>query len=401
MIEMEKIEQLRNCFNKSCTAGVLLFSFMCASLTYYIILNKGHVVILKDTTDQGGLVIKLSQGFVRAYSDFEAQYASGTLPNPAIFRSHALELADLNSLFGGSLHSEVIGLPGRAINTEPTDENMRIALMTLMTSREKKLTTNTLNISGEIIHRSIWPFYATDKTCVNCHNKIQNLNDSSVNRWQLGDLMGAQIVQKNISSQLNDLRKDSFWLSMLVFFATLAISYCFIFIYSQAFLTKQLKVLVTTDSMTGCINRREMYTRVAKLKKPVTGAILMLDIDKFKNINDIYGHGVGDVVIQSFASLVKGLLTETDWIARVGGEEFLVWLSDTAEQDASIIAEKIRAETQLSKVVIGDNELQYTVSIGLYTFTNAVPSQFANWVNDADKRLYKAKRLGRNRVESV
>ena len=112
---MNDFDPPRNYTNLLCGIVVCVLASFATLFTYQSISKQNRADILSNATDQGGLVIKLSQGFVRAYSDFEAKYASGILPNPAIFRGHALELADLTSMFGGHLNSEVVGFPDKSI----------------------------------------------------------------------------------------------------------------------------------------------------------------------------------------------------------------------------------------------------------------------------------------------
>jgi diguanylate cyclase (GGDEF)-like protein len=381
-----------------CGVIVFVLASLIALFTYYSVSNQNRIDIMANATNQGGLVIKLTQGFVRAYSDFEAQYASGLLPNPAIYRTHALNLTDLNSLFGGSLSSEVIGFPNKSIKREPTDELMKRQMLTLQASSERNMKLSTFEQDGKTIQRALWPFYATDKTCINCHNAMQNLTGDE--QWKLGDLMGAQIVEKNIGPELKKAHHETLLLSILMFFGVIAVLYCFIFLFRQVFLSRELKKLASTDAMTGCINRREIYDRVAKLKVNVSGAILMLDIDKFKSINDNYGHPAGDEVIRLFSEKIHLLMRRKDWVARMGGEEFLIWLSDVTPEQALNTAERLRKETELSCLTWHEKHIQYTVSIGLYVFHDESPTHFDSWVNSADKKLYQAKNQGRNRVVS-
>jgi len=187
-------------------------------------------------------------------------------------------------------------------------------------------------------------------------------------------------------------------ISTLVFLTVLAVSFCFIFIARQISLTKKLKALASTDAMTGCINRREMYARVAKLEDNISGAVLMLDIDKFKKINDNYGHAAGDIVIKQFSRLIRVLVNNSGWVARVGGEEFLVWLPNATQQEALLTAESLRRQTELSSIEWADQVIEYTVSIGLYAFINEHPSNFDDWINASDELLFTAKKKGRNRI---
>lgn len=387
-----------NCLTPLCSIIILAIASFSAISIYYYLSQLHREAIVSDATNQGGLVIKLSQGFVRAYSDFEAQYASGKLPNPAIFRRHALQLTDLNSLFGGSLFSEVVGFPGKAIRLEPTDDLMHEQMLMLQTDQVKSMKTTIFTRNGDTILRSIWPFYATDNTCINCHNKVLGLMGSE--QWKIGDLMGAQVVEKNIQQALKKSHNETLFVSFLVFLTVIAVLYCLIFVRHQILLTKQLKTLANTDPMTGCMNRREMYNKIDKIEGNVTGAILILDIDKFKKVNDNYGHAAGDAVIQSVAKCIKSVTRETDWTARIGGEEFLIWLHHASQQQAEKIAENIRQQIQLVVIEFEENTIQCTASIGLYAFEDASPEQFTTWFSTADTLLYKAKSKGRNNVVS-
>ena len=369
-----------------------------AIAAYYFFLQQHRDTIISDATIQGDLVIKLSQGFVRAYSDFEAKYASGQLPNPAIFRGHALRLTDLDSLFGGSLTSEVIGFPGKAIRLEPEDDLMRKQMTDLQNHNKKEIQTTLFKRDQQTILRTVWPFYAQDSTCVNCHNSVLGLTGSA--QWKIGDLMGAQIVEKDIEQQLKHTRNEALMVGILTFLAVVAVLYCIIFIKQQISLTKQLKTLANTDPMTGCINRREMYNKINQINGNVTGAILILDIDKFKKVNDNFGHAMGDTVIQTVADNVIAVVRKSDWTARIGGEEFLIWLHDVSQSESEKIAEDIRQKIELIVINHQQKTIQCTVSIGLCAFNNASATNFDTWFSKADALLYQAKTSGRNKVVS-
>ena len=383
-------------FNLFCAAFICLLASFVSAFAHDILSTRNHKTITSNAENQGALVVKLSEGFVRAYSNFEEKYANGLLPSPAIFRGHALELTDLVSLFDGSLYSEVVGFQGKSISKEPTDDAMRKQMLLFQTQSQPQMKTSTFIKDGSTIHRSMWPFYATEQTCINCHNRFQKLEGPD--QWKIGDLMGAQVVEKDISDELVRYQHEANMICTLIFFSIIAISYCFIFVFRQLYLTRNLKILASTDSMTGCINQREMYQRVANLPEKISGSLLMLDIDHFKQINDNYGHSAGDAVIQAFATHIQQSLRNQDWVARIGGEEFLVLLPNIAAQDALEIAERLREKTQSSGVLWEETTINYTISIGLYKVTNASTKYFKSWVKEADKNLYRAKNEGRNRI---
>ncbi len=155
-----------------------------------------------------------------------------------------------------------------------------------------------------------------------------------------------------------------------------------------------------TDALTGLPNRRSldklMAQQVALAERSAQPlSLLLLDIDHFKRINDVHGHGVGDAALRSFASLVREQLRAGDVCARFGGEEFVVVLPATALPAALEVAERLRYAVADSVLLIAP-PLTATVSIGTAEFTGGLtPQQFLNM---ADEAVYVAKKSGRNQV---
>lgn len=169
------------------------------------------------------------------------------------------------------------------------------------------------------------------------------------------------------------------------------------------FTQKQLEVEATTDSLTGLFNRRFLFSLAEKYlsesirySKPLS--LIMLDIDLFKEINDKYGHPIGDSIIQFVAYTTKSLLRKEDVIARVGGEEYLVLLPNTNAQAASLIAEKIRSHID-KQYVTGDwlGKIYPKISLGVSSYEQG-DTKFDQIYVRADKALYQAKLTGRNRI---
>jgi len=166
---------------------------------------------------------------------------------------------------------------------------------------------------------------------------------------------------------------------------------------------KNLTHQAHTDFLTNLSNRRYfMELAESELARTVryggSLSLLMLDIDRFKRINDTYGHKVGDRVLQSLAELFRKSLREVDIVGRLGGEEFAVLLPETDEAHALEVAERLRqsiADSELSLVM--DRPLRFTVSIGLTTFKNG-DANLDTLLGQADEALYEAKRSGRNTV---
>lgn len=163
--------------------------------------------------------------------------------------------------------------------------------------------------------------------------------------------------------------------------------------------------LAQTDPLTGCYNRRSFMLAAEQAQKQVNSgnaeyAILMLDIDHFKRVNDSYGHPVGDEVIRSLAQTCIIHLRSTDMLGRLGGEEFAVLLPGTSVANAETVAENLRRRIAASTVSCdcSAEPLHFTVSIGL-TAMMAGDDSAMDALERADVALYEAKASGRNRVE--
>ena len=128
--------------------------------------------------------------------------------------------------------------------------------------------------------------------------------------------------------------------------------------------------------------------------RPAT--LLLLDVDRFKTINDRYGHGMGDVVLKRIAAILRGSVRGTDLPARYGGDEFAVLLVNTGTAKASQVAERIRCEAE-RQVFEAEPGLHCTLSVGVAEAT-AQDASLDSWVRAADAALYRAKAAGRNRV---
>lgn len=167
---------------------------------------------------------------------------------------------------------------------------------------------------------------------------------------------------------------------------------------------RDLFELATHDTLTGCANRRALFSfaKEARLLAEQTGESLfvcMLDLDHFKDVNDLYGHKTGDQVLLEFAQTVRKLLRTEDKFCRIGGEEFSLLLVGTDLTGAQAIAERIRQRVEdLTLTDQHSNEFKITVSIGLTEWTPG--ESFDQALLYSDERLYTAKRAGRNRVIS-
>lgn len=157
-----------------------------------------------------------------------------------------------------------------------------------------------------------------------------------------------------------------------------------------------------SDPLTGVLNRRAAQTRLRQLAqqsrtRQVTFAVLFVDLDRFKSINDRYGHAAGDQCLKVVAERVRRELRGGDALARWGGEEFLVLLDGAAAADAHRIAERIRQRVADGVLEIDSHRVQVTVSIGVAVY-HAGEDSIDSLVSRADEALYQAKSAGRDRV---
>jgi diguanylate cyclase (GGDEF)-like protein len=166
---------------------------------------------------------------------------------------------------------------------------------------------------------------------------------------------------------------------------------------------QKLKIESLTDPLTGLLNRRGMLEMATgclaylqRHQRP--GALLMIDLDHFKNINDQLGHATGDLVLQHVATAFKQELRQSDMLARVGGEEFLIFLPMVDGKVAAVTAERLlKCVTNLQLPELEIIQQRLTISIGVSLF--GPEYDFLQQQQQADLALYRAKHFGRNRIE--
>lgn len=172
--------------------------------------------------------------------------------------------------------------------------------------------------------------------------------------------------------------------------------------HSEARLEDELRRQATHDSLTGLYNRgrlNELAAREMALarrhRRPL--AVLMLDIDRFKLVNDTYGHDVGDHVIRRLADVCRSQVREIDHVGRFGGEEFVCILPETGRDAALACAERLRTAIEAQRVESARGEVRFTASIGVALYDDP-DAGWEELLKDADAALYRAKQEGRNRV---
>ena len=173
-------------------------------------------------------------------------------------------------------------------------------------------------------------------------------------------------------------------------------------ISERKMMEEELQRLATTDTLTGILNRRQFIILAEQgversRRYGRTLALLLYDIDHFKQVNDTFGHQAGDIVLRELAKLVHEQLRRNDIEGRVGGEEFAVLLPETTISEAVVLAERIRGIIENFAINIGETSLHITASFGV-TAVKETDVALDSIYKRADSALYEAKNAGRNRV---
>jgi sigma-B regulation protein RsbQ len=163
--------------------------------------------------------------------------------------------------------------------------------------------------------------------------------------------------------------------------------------------SKELLLLATTDPLTGLLNRRELQSQGQKLihqadRASSTLALMSIDVDFFKRVNDTYGHQAGDNVLINLAQIFTKERRVNDLVARIGGEEFVLVLPDVNQEDAFDLAEKLREAVEEKLIA----NVKITISIGLVVTQKNASVDLNTLLNASDNALYESKNSGRNKT---
>lgn len=161
--------------------------------------------------------------------------------------------------------------------------------------------------------------------------------------------------------------------------------------------------LAVVDDLTGVSNRRRFFERARlecarSVRSGTALTLIALDLDRFKPINDTFGHAAGDACLQRFAALADGELRDQDMLARLGGDEFVVLLTDCTAEQASAIAEAILDRVRRERIAWKEVGLQFTASAGIAEWSPDIGGDAAELVARADHALYLSKQAGGDRV---
>lgn len=169
----------------------------------------------------------------------------------------------------------------------------------------------------------------------------------------------------------------------------------------------ELKRLAAVDELTSLPNRRQLLatidSEIARAKRYSTPlSFCMIDVDYFKKVNDQHGHDAGDQVLKALSLTMNEFIRTTDMVGRLGGEEFGIILPNTTQEDALIMADRLRLAIEKLTVSYGEKSLNVTISIGVSSFTQHSEIALSNeLLSLADRCLYYAKRKGRNRISDT
>jgi diguanylate cyclase (GGDEF)-like protein len=165
-------------------------------------------------------------------------------------------------------------------------------------------------------------------------------------------------------------------------------------------LNVDLDRLSRIDSLTGLYNRRHLNEQLTAMlsgarRRQEPLGVLLIDVDHFKNVNDVAGHAGGDRALEETACRLRSVVRTEDVVGRWGGEEFLVLLPNSTASAAMVLAERLRATVSATPVNLGTTSVLLTISIGV---ASAIALADDELVRSADDAMYESKRLGRNRV---
>lgn len=170
----------------------------------------------------------------------------------------------------------------------------------------------------------------------------------------------------------------------------------------EALFHEEIYQMTIRDGLTGVHNKRYFlefldreHARCARYKRPLS--LILFDLDRFKQVNDLHGHLAGDHVLKQVADLVGKRVRKEEAFARVGGEEFAVLLPETPEEKALVFAERIRTMVERSEFVFENRRIDVSVSLGAGEIEGDMSPQ--HFMKTVDERLFAAKKAGRNRVQ--
>ncbi|MDQ0232570.1 GGDEF domain-containing protein [Metabacillus malikii] len=234
---------------------------------------------------------------------------------------------------------------------------------------------------------------------------ISKLKITYKSKWSIMILVSTLLYTGLLMIRIHDVNN---YLQIVIYYWSLSIfgnlfTYVLVMYISHSnFLFNEYKKQATFDFLTGLKNVRQFDHDMTNLKlsNKAKGqfALMLLDIDYFKKINDTYGHQAGDFILKQFANILRGAFPEQEKVFRIGGEEFSILLLNTKCSTAVLVGEEIRKKVENHKFILPDlKEIHISISIGV-TINHVADESKEDIIRRADIALYEAKKSGRNRV---
>ena len=361
--------------------------------------NKASANILSDLLNQARL--NYSQHALQKFKQLTPTITSGhdhkldinMLPNPATF---AIELSEAINLDNQAMNIWMYSnqpFYWRKDTAVPKNQVERDALAFLQQNPNEIYTYSDDNryFFGSAITMS-------DQSCVDCHN---NHPASSKQTWQVGEVRAVLAVSIDNHNQAKS--PTLVVITCIIYFL---LFFCFVVVLYLLNQKKKLKSTIeqaNTDKLTGCYNRNYVnnylipqFFSTANAREYQGVALMLIDIDHFKQVNDQFGHDIGDQCLVEMSEVLKAELRNSDIAIRWGGEEFMIFIPDVSEQDIAMISERIRLS--VANYDFTDKNLKKTVSAGVCYIKAIANPDFYSVVKTADNALYEAKKAGRNTV---
>jgi diguanylate cyclase (GGDEF)-like protein len=215
--------------------------------------------------------------------------------------------------------------------------------------------------------------------------------DASEEIWEIAD---ATVIESQLENERN---VDNFKYTLILLAMNIMITALIIY-FTNVYVKDELEFYANHDPLTKIYNRKffmsyftQTLQQVARYKQDLS--VVMIDIDNFKQVNDTYGHDIGDVVLIEVANIIKSNTRKSDIVSRFGGEEFIVLFPNTMKDNAYSVSEKIRCAVEENRFkTVG----KITISLGVYTYNKGDDEN--SMIHKADNALYQAKKTGKNKV---
>ena len=391
------ISTLHHLWQKPTIILILSISLLVGAAAGYLFYSLKTNAFIEQIQHESESLQRLTSSYVSEYSRIRREVNS-ELPVPAEFRADAhIRFNDLHR-DDERIKALMVGMPGKAIRTAPTESKLieQLQLLNQQKNTAYQPISGLQAVGADKIFRSVFPSVASEPSCANCHNQLQN----GTHRWRQGDLMGAYVIDKNIGPQLSEMKVYSIVLAALTSIALFLASVVYQQYRKLVNQSDRLKTLANTDPLTKCHNRRSLISSADRIfrQEGSAGGLLMVDVDHFKDVNDTYGHDIGDQMLVHISNIVRANIRTDDILARVGGEEFVVYLPGCDRIQSIRIANRICYSVAQQPLKAQQEKIPVTVSVGLVQMRSTKKNIFLQWLGAADRLLYKAKNAGRNQV---